>query len=1094
MKKYLLIIILGLILANTANAQFSILRPVQGGTGIGSAGVGDVGNCFVVTDDSPFTIGLSSCGGGGVAGAISTTTPLVNGQVVFSTGVASIGNDSAFTWNSTADRLTFTYASTTGWTSSYASSTNGLFGSLSIGSLTGLLKGSSGAVSTAVAGTDYQAPISLTTTGTSGAATFIANVLNIPQYTDTNTTYTAGDGLTLTGTDIDCDTASGSTFGCLSSTDWTTFNNKGSGTVTAVSVASANGFAGSSSGGATPALTLTTSISGMLKGNGTAISAGANGTDYTLITAKTCTAGDFVSSVTAAGVFTCTTPAGTTYTATYPITLIGSAFGLAFGTTTSNTWAGTQTFTNQITGSISGSAGSVANALTNDATLNGSSFNGSSAISDWGLNLANPNTWTGLQTFAHSSTTGQASFVHASTTNFTFGGVTGNDWTDFCVSITGSAGLCDGDDATGAGGGITALGALGQTQTGATQLFASSTTGTDFTITSSANTHTFNLPTASASNRGLLSTTDWSTFNGKADTSSAMTGTFDGIDFTGGALAQNALWVGGAGSAPSELALGTGGYILGVSAGTPAWIATTSIPLGGDVTGTLSATVVGDNSHAHDSTTISGIDISADTNLTGGVGLTLTGDDMACDTASGSVFGCLTSTDWNTFNNKQATIGVTFPITLSGATIGFGGLSTSSAPTVGQLPYWTGVNTFGSVATGTISVPTGLTVTANRSTIGGATAIGLDTGYVIPLQTTLDAKLTALGSGYATTTQSTITFSTSTTAFNGLTFGQTVVPTAGALTIKPTITGTLDNTGLTNSTISGVGLGSALAALTATDSTLTFSGSYTGATARTVGLNLGQANTWTVNQTFNYSSSTVYSSFVTASTTNLRVGLADGCLNITSGLVGSTGSACGSASGLSSYDAWTHPATGYSATTSALTISSTATSTFAGRLSVGTTSTATLASATFTIKGLMSAVMQVFTSAGTKIMDITDSVVTLLGTWDFSGATVKQHTYATFAYSTSTAWTATTTIALGVAFNAEYWDKVKCYTDVGTVNISVYDGTNRMNMFNASTTIGTVTFSTNNTFTASEKRYIDIGTPASSPTKISCTTDVITNY
>lgn len=47
------------------------------------------------------------------------------------------------------------------------------------------------------------------------------------------------------------------------------------GTVTAVSVASANGFTGSSSGGATPALTLTTSISGLLAGNGTAISAAA---------------------------------------------------------------------------------------------------------------------------------------------------------------------------------------------------------------------------------------------------------------------------------------------------------------------------------------------------------------------------------------------------------------------------------------------------------------------------------------------------------------------------------------------------------------------------------------------------------------------------------------------------------------------------------------------------------------------------------------------------------------------------------------------------------------------------------------------------
>lgn len=82
------------------------------------------------------------------------------------------------------------------------------------------------------------------------------------------------------------------------------------GTVTAVSVASANGFAGSSSGGATPALTLTTSISGVLKGNGTAISAAANGTDYTLITANTCGAGNHVSAITAAGSITCSADTG----------------------------------------------------------------------------------------------------------------------------------------------------------------------------------------------------------------------------------------------------------------------------------------------------------------------------------------------------------------------------------------------------------------------------------------------------------------------------------------------------------------------------------------------------------------------------------------------------------------------------------------------------------------------------------------------------------------------------------------------------------------------------------------------------------------
>jgi hypothetical protein len=51
--------------------------------------------------------------------------------------------------------------------------------------------------------------------------------------------------------------------------------------------------------------------------------------------------------------------------------------------------------------------------------------------------------------------------------------------------------------------------------TAPTQYFATGTSGTDFAISSSTETHTFNLPTASGSNRGALSSTDWTTFNGK---------------------------------------------------------------------------------------------------------------------------------------------------------------------------------------------------------------------------------------------------------------------------------------------------------------------------------------------------------------------------------------------------------------------------------------------------------------------------------------------------------------------------------------------------------------------------------------------------
>jgi hypothetical protein len=67
--------------------------------------------------------------------------------------------------------------------------------------------------------------------------------------------------------------ANGSTNGYLTSTDWTTFNSKqpAGSYLTAVSVASSNGFAGTSSGGTTPSLTLSTSITGLLYGNGTAL-------------------------------------------------------------------------------------------------------------------------------------------------------------------------------------------------------------------------------------------------------------------------------------------------------------------------------------------------------------------------------------------------------------------------------------------------------------------------------------------------------------------------------------------------------------------------------------------------------------------------------------------------------------------------------------------------------------------------------------------------------------------------------------------------------------------------------------------------------
>jgi hypothetical protein len=72
------------------------------------------------------------------------------------------------------------------------------------------------------------------------------------------------------------------------------------------------------------------------------------------------------------------------------------------------------------------------------------------------------------------------------------------------LTVTQQAGIL-------AGTGITAINSL----TGAVQTIGTGTTGTDFAVVSSGTSHTFNLPTASAANRGALSSADWSTFNGK---------------------------------------------------------------------------------------------------------------------------------------------------------------------------------------------------------------------------------------------------------------------------------------------------------------------------------------------------------------------------------------------------------------------------------------------------------------------------------------------------------------------------------------------------------------------------------------------------
>ena len=192
----------------------------------------------------------------------------------------------------------------------------------------------------------------------------------------------------------------------------------------------------------------------------------------------------------------------------------------------------------------------------------------------------------------------------------------------------------------------------------------------------------------------------------------------------------------------------------------------------------------------------------------------------------------------------------------------------------------------------------------------------------------------------------------------------------------------------------------------------------------------------------------------------------------------------------------------YGNLTAGLSSAATSTITCAGSVSCGTgsfvvgsalTITGSAASSTLLTDNNIFTGGNIFNAASTTITNLRVMDTIFNGIMDLTDAVVTIHTYPAFTYATSTVWTATTTIPLGPAYTAETWYGAKCFTDAGTLNVDFNDGTNKMNLFNASTTVGTITLTTNRTFTAGEKRYVNIGTPVNAPTKISCTIDKLVN-
>ncbi len=212
---------------------------------------------------------------------------------------------------------------------------------------------------------------------------------------------------------------------------------------------------------------------------------------------------------------------------------------------------------------------------------------------------------------------------------------------------------------------------------------------------------------ATNSTSGYLSSTDWNTFNGKQSAISlTVTGSSGAATLIGSTL-----------NIPNytyTLPQATGAVLGGVVIGSNISVASGVISL----TNTNITTALGftpynaTNPNSYISlTSLSGSAPISYSNTTGAIGISQ---------ATGSTNGYLTSTDWNTFNNKQAAINGTGFVKASGTTISYDNstyLTTSSASST-YVPY-SGATT--SVNIGSNSFTGGAITSSGNGLFGGST-------------------------------------------------------------------------------------------------------------------------------------------------------------------------------------------------------------------------------------------------------------------------------------------------------------------------------------------------------------------------------------
>lgn len=224
-------------------------------------------------------------------------------------------------------------------------------------------------------------------------------------------------------------TANGDTSGYAALTDIRSFVGAGlgSGSVTSVSVAAANGFDGTvATQTTTPVITIKTTATGVLKGNGTAISAATAGTDYSAGTSALATG--IVKSTTTTGALSIAV-AGTDY-----VTPSGNITGTASNVTGTVAVANGGTGATALTGYIKGSGTS---AFTASSTIPTSDLSGTITNAQLAGSIDLTTKVTGVLPLANGGTgSATQNFVDLSTTQATIGGAK-----TFTAALTSSGGF-----------------------------------------------------------------------------------------------------------------------------------------------------------------------------------------------------------------------------------------------------------------------------------------------------------------------------------------------------------------------------------------------------------------------------------------------------------------------------------------------------------------------------------------------------------------------------------------------------------------------------------------------------------------------------